>query len=192
MGKTRKKGIVTYPAWIDTNLVDIFDVQIEGMLAAIGEIAVGIIKGNMTHNDDTGETRKSVMWRTFNQVGKNNTAKVLDRPPNQNTVYAGSAEPSAFYIEYGTMAHISNQDWEKFVAAIKAWAARRGIDPEDVYPIIRYIRNNGTEAKPFMQQSRSDLENFLKPLGNECIVRFLQAIGYKQMHGTPWAHRGPV
>ena len=177
------------PAFFDADPRVIMNAKIQGFLAAIGEIAVMLIRKNMTHNDDTGKTKESVMWRTKVDMSEAKH-EALSKPPVEGVLYAGSAEPSATYIEYGTMAHSSPVGMEQFVQAIKEWGMRHGIPEDQIYWVIKYIRENGTAAKPFMQQSTEELRTYMTAMGNAMIAEFIASMGYKKMHGTAWAHRG--
>lgn len=177
----RGSGITKRPAWLDVSASAVAAGQMEELLQTVGNAGVDIIRDNMSHRDDTGKTKGSVMWATAQSSGGAIAPDIeeLEPPTMGGVCYIGSGEPNAGYIEYGTLAHSDGTDSAAFVAAIKEWAARNGIPDKFVGGIIRNIQQNGTDAHPYMKQSKMELRESVKQLGRNFLVKFIQAMGYK-------------
>ena len=148
------------PKWVENPeiLAGFMEGAIEGMLQAIGGIGVKVIRESIENKDFSGDTRASVMWNTAKASSGTKAKEKLDKPGNKNTVYIGSADPVASYLEYGTGPHTTALDSSEFVAEIKAWAKHKGIPDQYVGGIITNIRRYGTKAYPYINQAKSDLE----------------------------------
>lgn len=54
------------------------------------------------------------------------------------------------HIEFGTGKHRKRRGSKEFVRGIEKWMRRHGIPEEALFPILRKIRKEGTDARPFL------------------------------------------
>jgi len=66
---------------------------------------------------------------------------------NLSVVKIVASAPYAAHVEYGTSPHTSARGHDDFVASIKRWCERHGI--ENWYGVYRKIVMRGTKARPF-------------------------------------------
>jgi len=122
---------------------------IEAALTAVGNAAADKMKEYTKKHDYRGELTNSITWRTANNHGPiEKTEDLIDAPP-PNCVDIGSGSSKAIYAERGTGPHINSVGTEEFVAEIITWAASKGIDESGAWAIIKTIRNEGTDERPF-------------------------------------------
>lgn len=183
-GSTVKANI----PFLNMNVRDIVDEASEGMLRTAGEEGKVLMRKNMKHKDYTGTTRKSVTWKTKRSSGKVETDYELDAPATSDRVVIGSAAPNSSFIEYGTLGHLNPEGSAEFVREVTDWAMSKGIPEDRIYPIIQHIRENGTKAFPFAEQTTLDLNMLATQLGGEFVALFMQKMGYKTSRLT----RGPI
>ena len=171
-----------------------FDVIVEGAMEKLGEEARIQMKENMErvmpHGSASGKTVDSVMWRTKNTYflprHGSDDMPIIDAPSSDFAVNVGSAYHNATYLEYGTSAHVTNEDADLFVKAIKEWAIIRGIPEEDIYPIITQIREEGTSAHPYVRQFISDFKDRALYHGKQMLVEFFQTRKYVTISTVGW------
>ena len=138
------------------------DLDIEAVLERIGEDAMREMRSFATPHNYQGTLEKSITWRTqatFHKI--ENTAHLIDKPDNKYAVDVGSKAPHAWFRENGTGPHVHPEGSAEFLAAMKEWAASKGINwdgpPEEssrFWAIITNIRNHGTEKRPFAEPMR--------------------------------------
>jgi hypothetical protein len=174
-----KGGSVEYiGVLLGLNMAD-FTKRSQQMLEEVGKKGVEVMKGNMEHEDYTGDTRGSVMWRTNKKYeAPSRTSFLIEPPAGDNSVLVGSANPTATYIEYGTPMHRTSNNWEEFVKAIKKWCQDKGIPDEAVFPIIKKIHDTGTIAHPFALKTAQDMTTFFMEEGHAMLSEFLATKKY--------------
>jgi hypothetical protein len=79
---------------------------------------------------------------------------LIDVPDTPHTVDVGSKAPHAWFREHGTRPHTSPEGSAEFVAAIREWAAFKGMGKKDADSIIFHIRTEGTVKHPFAEPMR--------------------------------------
>ena len=167
------------------NVESIINIEREALLAGIGKEGVNIMRDNMNHRDDTGNTKKSITWRTQQQQGEENVRTLIDGTTvqyglpdvdSEDKVYIGTTDPVARFIEDGTSPPRTSKDADLFVLSIQEWAARNGIPQDDVPAIVRYISKKGTAAHQFVDQSAIDIEEFAKALGTKFAISVTKAL----------------
>ena len=176
----------------NANLAE-FDANVQAMLNAVGEVGVQIMRDVMEeklpNGDATGNTRKSVMWRTkvtYRRPEHDDESEMIDAPPTQATVNIGSAYPNAIFMEYGTSSHISPDGSQEFLEAIREWMALRGIPEKYFYPIVKKIRDEGTDARPYATETMTRLSDHAREMAYKATVDFLKTRQYKRPYNTGW------
>jgi hypothetical protein len=157
---------------------------VDGMLQAIGGLGVNVIRESIENKDFSGDTRESVMWTTAKTSSDTESKEKLSKPGNKNTVYIGSADPVASYLEYGTGPHTSALDSKDFVAEIKAWAEHKGIPDRYVGGIITNIRKYGTKAFPYINKAKTELEKEIGKYTKLFAVEFVHKFNSLQDKAT--------
>lgn len=131
-----------------------FDAIVEGYLNAVGLVGTDIMKKEyeeaLDNGNYTGKTQKSFTFATKNAAALPEEGDVIEQPSSPYEVYIGSANPNAYWTEYGTPAHRTPDGSKEFVQAIKDWAEFRNIPEEYVGGIITNIRRRGTKGSPFV------------------------------------------
>lgn len=162
--------------WEDPSIAERFvRSSVDELLAVAGEAGVEIIRDSIQNEDATGKTRESIMWITAKSENDNDLEGdiKLERPISDNVVDIGSGYPVASFLEYGTSGHVSSEGSAEFVAAIKKWAAIRGIPDRYVGGIITNIRKYGTKAYPYMGTAKLKLEAALAKISRRFAVEFV-------------------
>jgi hypothetical protein len=142
----------------------------EGILQAVGDIAVNLMKKNTQPFDFDKTLTESIAWRTVQQNSFVPNTDHLIAPPNRNDqVDIGSHAPYAWFREYGAGRHTKADGSEEFVAAMRDWVQRRlGIntspsatkeDKWEFFLILQHIRKG--EAATAKQQGK---EPFMTPV----------------------------
>jgi len=122
---------------------------VEAALAQVGETASEKMKTYTKKHDYRGDLTNSITWRTAHNHGKiEDTNDLIDSPP-PNCVDVGSANDHAVYVEKGTGPHLNAAGSDEFVREIIEWAASKNIDEDGAWAIIKTIRNEGTDERPF-------------------------------------------
>lgn len=177
---------------VNANLAE-FDANIQAMLNAVGEVGVQIMRDVMEeklpNGDATGETRKSVMWRTkvtYRRPEHEDESEVIDAPSTQATVNIGSAHPNATFMEYGTSSHVSPDGSQEFLDAIKDWMKIRNIPKKYFYIIVKRIRDEGTDARPYATETMTRLSDHAREMAYKATVNFLKTKQYKRPYNTGW------
>lgn len=106
----------------------------------IGKEIVDALKQKLKDEDlvVTGNLQNSVHY----VVGK-----------NQIEIYA---DEYAKFVDSGTKPHALNEEGRK---SIRTWAAIRGVNP---WWMIRKIRLYGTEAHPYLDDFKKDIDNIVR------------------------------
>jgi len=146
--------------------------SVEDMLERIGVVATKKMKTYTTKHDYRGDLTKSITWRTaFNHGSIENVNDLIDAPP-VNCVDIGSANDHAIYREKGTGPHLNPEGSVEFIEEIKLWAASKGLSEDIAWAIIKTIRNEGTDAKPFALPVHYQLESMAMPIIKKAIKDF--------------------
>lgn len=186
-------GKVTYEGTLRNINQAEFEGKLQATLDGIGVVGVQIMREEMAsklpNGDATGNTRKSVMFMTKNTPGKpehDDPDEIIDTPKDDNTVYIGSAHPNAVYMEYGTSSHVSSKDKQKFLDAIREWMGIRGIDEKYFWPIVKKIRAEGTDARPYATESARKIGERASSIIGDVIAEFIKTRPYKKPYNTGW------
>lgn len=156
------KFVTTEGAISSMNLNEI-EMDMNSLLASVGREAAEEMKNFTRPFDDFGTLTDSITWRTQSGSGRvANSEHMIDMPENKYAVDIGSKAPHAWFRENGTGPHTSSEGTFEFVAAIKEWAARKGMSEDDAEGIIFAIRKRGTAKHPFAYPMIPVLENIVK------------------------------
>lgn len=148
----------------------------EQALEVAGQKVAEMLKDKLDEKEanDTGRVRDSITWATSqatNRAMVGSAAQEGDviKPPSvPGIVFIGTAVPYAPYVEYGTYAHGQNREMmEQFINNLLEWAARHGwqardggeLKYSDIYPLIKKIRENGTDEMPFVRPVLAELNS---------------------------------
>jgi len=145
---------------------------IEAVLTRIGEETVPVMKGFIKNNVSraaTGDLEGSIAWRTATNHSQVETADDLIEAPPAHCVDIGSANNHAVYVDRGSGPHLNPEGSEEFVAEIKDWVRRMGWDESVAFPIIKNIREQGTDAIPFIEPTGNKLQSIATPICREAI-----------------------
>jgi hypothetical protein len=145
---------------------------VEAALVAVGNAASDKMKEYTKKHDYRGELTNSITWRTATNHGEiENSEDLIDAPPI-NCVDVGSGNKKAVYAERGTGPHINATGTADFVAEIIEWAASKGIDESGAWAIIKTIRNEGTDERPFAAPVFYQGRAIARPIMEEAMRTF--------------------
>jgi len=143
--------------FLDMNPADIVR-PVEAALKRIGNVCVGKMQELTKPHDDKGDLTNSLMWITaVNRSNPKNSEDMLDTPP-ANCVDIGSANEHAAYRERGSSPHINPEGSAEFIAEMKEWGRKRRMTEHQIFNAINNIRDNGTDAWPFMGPVADQIE----------------------------------
>lgn len=140
--------------------------SIELILQDVGEAGVLAMKGYTEPFDFTESLSRSLMWRTKLASGGNESGgPAIDAPHRSNSVYIGSANDHAYFREYGTGMHVTDDRQDEFLENIARWCEMKlhfspEEDPGRYWSIVNNIRENGTEAAPFAFPASEEIRQF--------------------------------
>jgi hypothetical protein len=178
---------ITGPIAHIDKVVEELNTDREGILQAVGDIAVNLMKKNTQPFDFDKTLTESIAWRTVQQNSFVPNTDHLIAPPNRNDqVDIGSHAPYAWFREYGAGRHTKADGSEEFVAAMRDWVQRRlGIntspsatkeDKAQFFAILRHIRY-GAKAQagqqgrePFMTPVEAQIPLIASQTANERIT----------------------
>jgi hypothetical protein len=183
-----------------------FEELVQGAFENIGPRLAKIMKGVMKENEQTdmGRTENSVTWATYNAVDRA-LAKgpgvldtdIIGKSDNRLGLNIGTAVPYAEYIEHGSTHHQSGSPAEskRFVSNMLAWAQRHGfrkkdgsmgtLNEDDIYPLLKKIRDYGTDANPFLEESKRRIAVAVKDDFNQALTALMrQTFGNKVKRST--------
>ncbi len=152
-------------------------IEVEAMLERIGaEVTEGMRSYTRPH-DDTGDLTDSITWRTGATYAPiKNNEDLIEKPDAPNAVDIGSRARHAWFREHGTGPHIHPEGSEEFVAEMKEWASRKGIqwngteaEQAQFWAIVNHIRQYGTEAFPFAEPMIPELRSIAQKYGFQAI-----------------------
>ena len=146
---------------------------VESVLKRVGQDATRVmrryVRSPFVSRAAREELEGSITWRTAHDYGKiENSTDLIDAPP-VHCVDIGSANNHAFYVDRGSSPHLNPEGSEEFVAEIKDWVRRMGWDENAAFAVIKNIREQGTDAIPFIEPTRSHLLSIAKPICEEAI-----------------------
>jgi hypothetical protein len=146
--------------------------SVETALSAVGQAAAAKMKEITDKHNYRGELSGSITWRTAANRGSiENTEDLIDAPP-VNCVDVGSGNKKAIYAERGTGPHLNPVGTEEFVAEIIEWAASKGIDESGAWAIIKTIRNEGTDERPFAKPIYYQGRQIARPIMEAALQTF--------------------
>lgn len=164
---------------------DKLGVRIQAALVTAGVTGVQIMRDKVADPIVTGTTTNSITWQTSTKgsapkkpASKENT---LDKPSDPYTVSIGSKEPALVYRELGSGRHEKDTGTEEFIESMEEWVMlvlgknAKG-PPEDrdaFWRIVKHIRDNGTEARPFLDATKAELNISAEKIFRRVIHKFL-------------------
>lgn len=175
-----KTGEFTNANW------DQMGVRIQAALVTLGVRGVQVMRDKVADPIVTGRTINSITWQTAvkGSAPKKPAKKenILAPPTDPYTVSIGSKEPSLFYREKGSGRHETSEGTQEFIDSMKEWAwLVLGINadgpPEDrnsFWRIIKHIRDNGTEARPFLDATRLEMEPIAVNIISRAIRKYMK------------------
>lgn len=149
---------------------------VEGILERIGTDAVRVMRRFVgppfVSQAARGDLENSIMWITANNHSEIPATENLLETPPVHCVDIGSANDHAFYVEEGSSPHVNPEGSDEFVAEIEDWVRRMGWDEGIAYVIIKKIREEGTDAIPFVKPTADKLQSIALPICKEAIEAF--------------------
>lgn len=148
------------------------DRYMEGALEAMGAFIADMLRDQIEENGsiDEGTLVKSISWATAQATDRSGGGDIrpVNAPTKKGVLHVGSADPKAGWVEFGTGPHMANSEQTaEFEENIRDWASRHGwtgkdgaeLTVDDVYPLIKKIRENGTTEQPFMRPVHVKLQS---------------------------------
>jgi len=157
-----------------SNVEKALDRIVEGALESLGAWAAKEMKDEIesSGHNDTGRLKDSITWATSEALDRSlvgpaaEEGDVIAQPTTKLTLHIGTADGKAPYVEYGTDAHRTDEQKEEFHQRLLEWCARHGwtskdggpLTLSDIYPVLKKIQEEGTDASPFVQPTKDKME----------------------------------